>query len=125
MLMTPALVSPLPFSLKLPIGVFVKLLLYTPPETEEREPFDFAIALSQGDRSPAYLARWEVVLHDPNIPATSQPHHEVMELPWSDAQAVSAAPDMPSSCTGSPCSSIRGSPSKSRTWPDLSRLVSR
>ena len=47
-----------------------------------------AIALSHGDPSPAYLARWEVVLHDPNIPATSQPHHEVMELPWSDAQAA-------------------------------------
>jgi len=47
-----------------------------------------AIALSQGDRSPAYLARWEVVLHDPKIPATSQPHHEVMELPWSEAQAA-------------------------------------
>src|SRR5436853_6537477 len=47
-----------------------------------------AIALSQGDGSPAYLARWEVVLHDPESPATSQPHHEVMELPWSDAQAA-------------------------------------
>ena len=47
-----------------------------------------AIALSHGDPSPAYLARWEVVLHDPTIPATSQPHHEVMELPWNDAQAA-------------------------------------
>src|SRR5712691_8822362 len=47
-----------------------------------------AIALSRSDPSPAYLARWEVALHDPKIPATSQPHHEVMELPWSDAQAA-------------------------------------
>ena len=47
-----------------------------------------AIALSRSDPSPAYLARWEVVLHDPKIPATSQPHHEVMELPWSDAQTA-------------------------------------
>src|SRR5437660_8030011 len=47
-----------------------------------------AIALSRSDPSPAYLARWEVVLHDPKIPATSQPHHEVMELPWTDAQAA-------------------------------------
>jgi hypothetical protein len=47
-----------------------------------------AIALRHGKPSPAYLARWEVVLHDPKIPATSQPHHEVMELPWSDAQAA-------------------------------------
>src|SRR5947199_9239518 len=47
-----------------------------------------AIALSGGDPSPAYLARWEVVLHDPKLPATSQPHHEVMELPWSDAQSA-------------------------------------
>jgi hypothetical protein len=47
-----------------------------------------AIALRHGNPSPAYLARWEVVLHDPKIPATSQPHHEVMELPWSDAQAA-------------------------------------
>ncbi|HYR45097.1 MAG TPA: hypothetical protein VER98_18845 [Terriglobia bacterium] len=47
-----------------------------------------AIALRHGDPSPAYLARWEVALHDPKIPATSQPHHEVMELPWSDAQVA-------------------------------------
>jgi hypothetical protein len=47
-----------------------------------------AIALRHGNPLPAYLARWEVVLHDPKIPATSQPHHEVMELPWSDAQAA-------------------------------------
>jgi hypothetical protein len=47
-----------------------------------------AIALRHGNPLPAYLARWELVLHDPKIPATSQPHHQVMELPWSDAQAA-------------------------------------
>jgi hypothetical protein len=47
-----------------------------------------AIALCEGNPSPGYIARWELVLHDPQIPATSQPHHEVMELPWSDAQAA-------------------------------------
>ncbi len=45
-----------------------------------------AIALKREHSSPAYLARWEVVLHDPHVPETGQPHHHVMELPWSDAQ---------------------------------------
>ena len=40
------------------------------------------------DGLPAYLARWEVGLHDPKVPATGQPHHEVMELPWTAAQAA-------------------------------------
>ena len=44
------------------------------------------MALKREDSSPAYLARWEVMLHDPHVPATGQPHHHVMELPWSDAQ---------------------------------------
>src|SRR5207248_1261926 len=45
-----------------------------------------AIALKLNDGVPAYLARWEVALYDPQLPSTGQPHHEVMELPWSDAQ---------------------------------------
>src|SRR5206468_8839819 len=45
-----------------------------------------AIALKLNDGAPAYLDRWEVALYDPKLPATGQPHHEVMELPWSDAQ---------------------------------------
>ena len=44
------------------------------------------MALKREHSSPAYLARWEVMLHDPHVPATGQPHHHVMELPWSDAQ---------------------------------------
>jgi len=47
-----------------------------------------AVALAQGISTPIYLGRWEVALHDPHLPATSQPHHEVMELPWSDAQSA-------------------------------------
>jgi hypothetical protein len=46
-----------------------------------------AIALKREHSSPAYLARWEVMLHDPHVPATGQPHHHVMDLPWSDAQS--------------------------------------
>ncbi|HYR88823.1 MAG TPA: hypothetical protein VE422_32400 [Terriglobia bacterium] len=47
-----------------------------------------AVALASGNSGPAYLARWEVALHDPHYPATSQPHHEVMEMPWADAQSA-------------------------------------
>ena len=47
-----------------------------------------AVALTHGNRSPVYVARWEVALHDPHFPATSQPHHEVMGLPWADAQSA-------------------------------------
>lgn len=47
-----------------------------------------AVALMSGNAGPAYLARWEVALHDPSLPATSQPHHEVMEMPWVDAQSA-------------------------------------
>ena len=46
-----------------------------------------AIALHANDGGPEYVARWEVVLHDPKVAATSQPHHEVMELPWAEAQS--------------------------------------
>jgi hypothetical protein len=47
-----------------------------------------AIALKEHNAAPAYLARWDVALHDPEFPATSQPHHQVMELPWIDAQSA-------------------------------------
>jgi len=47
-----------------------------------------AVALKTDNASPAYLARWEVALHDPGVPATSQPHHEVMGLPWTTAQSA-------------------------------------
>ena len=49
-----------------------------------------AIAVAVGGRpsAPQYLARWEISLHEPLIPGTAQPHHQVMELPWSDAVVV-------------------------------------
>jgi hypothetical protein len=47
-----------------------------------------AIALNIDDSPPSYIARWGVALHDPAVPATSQPHHEVMELPWESAKSA-------------------------------------
>jgi predicted DsbA family dithiol-disulfide isomerase len=45
-----------------------------------------AVALTAGASGPEFIGRWEISLHDPKIPATGQPHHEVMELPWAQAQ---------------------------------------
>ena len=47
-----------------------------------------AVALARGDSVPTYVARWEVRLYDPLLPATGLPHHEVMELPWIEAQSA-------------------------------------
>jgi hypothetical protein len=47
-----------------------------------------AVALARGNAAPTYLARWNISLYDPMVPATGQPHHEVMELPWSEAQSA-------------------------------------
>jgi hypothetical protein len=47
-----------------------------------------AIALAAEASEPAYIARWEIALVDPTSPATAQPHHEVMELPWTEAQSA-------------------------------------
>ena len=47
-----------------------------------------AIALAAEASEPAYIARWEIALVDPKHPATAQPHHEVMELPWTEAQSA-------------------------------------
>ena len=41
-----------------------------------------AVALAEDARSPRHLWRREIVLYDPEMPATGQPYHEVMELPW-------------------------------------------
>ncbi len=38
--------------------------------------------------SPRLLRRSEIVLVDPKMPATGQPHHEVMELPWDEANVA-------------------------------------
>jgi hypothetical protein len=47
-----------------------------------------AVALSRDGTVPVFAGRWEVALHDPRISATSQPHHEVMEMPWAEAQVA-------------------------------------
>ena len=38
--------------------------------------------------SPRVIKRVELTLADPAVPATSQPYHEVMELPWAKAQVA-------------------------------------
>ncbi len=35
--------------------------------------------------SPRVITRTELIVTDPGMPATSQPYHEVMELPWNEA----------------------------------------
>ena len=47
-----------------------------------------AVALIRGNSTPRYLARWQVSLYDPLFPATGQPHHQVMDLPWIEAQSA-------------------------------------
>lgn len=44
-----------------------------------------AVVLEGTVSSPQVLKRTELVLADPRVPATSQPYHEVMELPWEQA----------------------------------------
>jgi len=45
-----------------------------------------AVALSSDGRRPVFVGRWEISLCDPRIPATGQPYHEVMHLPWAEAE---------------------------------------
>jgi hypothetical protein len=44
-----------------------------------------AVALSEPASSPEFILREELPLSDSRRPATMQPYHEVMALPWSDA----------------------------------------
>src|SRR5262245_19354037 len=44
-----------------------------------------AVVLAGPADSPRVLKRTELILADPRVPATSQPYHEVMELPWEQA----------------------------------------
>ena len=44
-----------------------------------------AVVLAGPLDSPRVVSREEIVLSDPAMPATSQPYHEVMELPWERA----------------------------------------
>lgn len=45
-----------------------------------------AIALSGPASSPEFICREEIALSDATMPATTQPYHDVMELPWSESQ---------------------------------------
>ena len=44
-----------------------------------------AVVLAGPVNSPRVIKRIELILSDPAIPATSQPYHEVMDLPWDRA----------------------------------------
>jgi len=50
------------------------------------------VALGVRDRVPSLILRTEISLTDSTTPETSQPHHEVMHLPWPEAlRAVAPA----------------------------------
>ena len=45
-----------------------------------------AVVLGGSTDSPLVLKKFEIKLSDPGIPATAQPYHEVMDLPWEESQ---------------------------------------
>ena len=45
-----------------------------------------AVVVGGSPDAPVILAKTESKLVDPKIPATAQPYHEVMDLPWSESQ---------------------------------------
>lgn len=45
-----------------------------------------AVALRGPADAPQVIKRSELILHDPRVPGTFQPFHEVMELPWNESQ---------------------------------------
>jgi hypothetical protein len=45
-----------------------------------------AVVLAGTADGPRVVKKLEIKLVDPKIPATFQPYHEVMELPWADGQ---------------------------------------
>ena len=45
-----------------------------------------AVVLGGPRDSPMVLRKFEIALADPKVPATAQPYHEVMDLPWADGQ---------------------------------------
>src|SRR6185369_1301092 len=47
-----------------------------------------AVALSGPPDSPRVIRRTELRLTDLSQPATSQPYHEVMDLPWEEAKVA-------------------------------------
>jgi hypothetical protein len=47
-----------------------------------------AVVLSEPATSPQFVCREELALSDKAVPATMQPYHEVMELPWSESMVA-------------------------------------
>src|SRR3977135_639886 len=45
-----------------------------------------AVVLGGTIDAPLVVAKLEIPLADPKIPATAQPYHEVMDLPWEESQ---------------------------------------
>jgi hypothetical protein len=45
-----------------------------------------AVVLGGTTDAPIVLAKLEIKLSDPKIPATAQPYHEIMELSWEESQ---------------------------------------
>ena len=45
-----------------------------------------AVVLGGTTDAPLVLTKLEITLADPKIPATAQPYHEVMVLPWEESQ---------------------------------------
>jgi hypothetical protein len=46
------------------------------------------VVLGGTSDAPTVVKKFELGLTDPNVPATFQPYHEVMELCWADSQKV-------------------------------------
>lgn len=47
-----------------------------------------AVALTGSSDSPYVIRRFEFSVVDPAVPATFQPYHEVLDLPWAQAQTA-------------------------------------
>src|SRR5439155_11574641 len=45
-----------------------------------------AVVLGGAIETPVVLLKTEIKLVDPKVPATAQPYHEVMDLPWEQSQ---------------------------------------
>ena len=45
-----------------------------------------AVVLGGSIEAPVVLLKTEIKLVDPKVPATAQPYHEVMDLPWEQSQ---------------------------------------
>jgi hypothetical protein len=45
-----------------------------------------AVVLSGPANAPQLIRRAELILTDPRVPATFQPYHEVMDLPWQESE---------------------------------------